>query len=269
MLFKQERKKVNLGVYLAMSGIDSILGFQDFRDYDFGKPEELKRQIDWQKYVRKAQIQRYGDCFAHATTGQAESQYMIENNVEGTTDLSVLWIDHWAKRFDRRPGINYEGSTLDGAATAMHDKGNLPEILWRYSAGRQGKPKGCGWKRALKEAKRHKIEQYSYQTLDEISMLVRLWWALHRGVVSIGMIVHQGWFEIKKDGTIPYPRPRVIIGGQLQGHAILAFNIDCDAEIVKIQNWWSGIPEHLKLSFDDLRDNLVSLLEITYQKRKE
>ena len=147
------------------------------------------------------------------------------NRSEGIDEpVSTRMLYEMAKRHDRWPGENYEGSSARGAMKGWHKNGVCPESVWRYRPQNPGFLTTERQQRAL----RYPLGAY-YRIIPRRSDFHA---ALNEvPAIFVTAAVHQGW-DRPEEGIIRYDRNATETGGH--AFAILGY-ID---EGFIIQNSW-------------------------------
>ena len=130
-----------------------------------------------------------------------------------------------AKRHDRWPGEDYDGSSVRGAMKGWHKNGVAPEHDWPYSSAKRG----YFTRKRQEAALRFPLGAY-YRVLKKRSDLHA---ALHEtGAVTVSAAVHDGWSRVGRNGVIPDRRELLTNGG----HAFCV--VGYTEEGFLIQNSW-------------------------------
>ena len=141
------------------------------------------------------------------------------------TPVSPRMLYEMAKRHDRWPGEDYEGSSARGALKGWHKNGVCPESAWTYDPERPGFFNSQRQKLALQ----FPLGAY-YRVLKKRSDVHT---ALHEtGAVFATASVHAGWNRVGRDGVIPDRHKNLANGG----HAFCILGYTDDGFI--IQNSW-------------------------------
>lgn len=213
----------------------------DFRDRMFVPTlVEVGTKIELKKY-REFKVPILDQGTEGACTGYGLAtvvNYLLRRRkvVPDNTPVSPTMLYHLARRYDEWPGEDYEGSDARGAMKGWHKHGVCSQELWKEV--KRVTPK------IAKDAASRPLGAYFRVNHKDLV-------AMHCAIAEVGIlyataIVHEGWDDVKPDGTIPQnDRP---LGGH--AFAIVAY----DERGFWIQNSWGddwGFEGFAHLSYDD------------------
>jgi hypothetical protein len=158
------------------------------------------------------------------------------------TPVSPRMFYEMARRYDEWPGEDYSGSSARGAMKGWQKHGICQEGEWPYDLGPKD-PRGLTQARTA-DAMRRPLGAYLRVNHKDLV-------AMHSALAEVGVLyatatVHEGWSNIAKDGSIPWPS--ALSGGH--AFAIVAY----DADGFWIQNSWGadwGRRGFARVSYDD------------------
>lgn len=161
------------------------------------------------------------------------------------TAVSPYMLYQLAKRYDEWPGEDYEGSSARGAMKAWHKHGVCGKDVWRNGKGKTGRRLS---EERAKDATARPLGAYFRVNHKDLV-------AMHAAISEVGVlyataIVHSGWSNVGRDGTIRYDSE--ILGGH--AFAIVAY----DADGLWIQNSWGndwGKQGFARISYEDWLEN--------------
>ncbi len=263
---------------LAFDRPDSRDWLYDYRD------ESLPEKFFFFEYCTSVKNQgREGSCVGFGAVSCYEAWMLMRRSpafirwlrLEPEPDMSERWAYESAKKNDRWPGEDYEGSSIKGGMIGL-SKGLCEECFWPYVAGEKGKPLPG----AEENAAKHKISEYRkvisrYEEADTSRVMVdgdeldldpltddqlkMIKEALFKnGPLSAGTIVHTGWGNVAADGIIPYSP----FNKKWGGHAIALVGYDDEAELFWLKNSWSeewGKQGYGALHYEDVAKNMMSV----------
>lgn len=202
----------------------------DFRDKMY-EPTlvEVPARIDLEAYKKwNVPILNQGKEGACTGFGLATvANYLLRKRREAPdeTQVSPRMLYEMAKRYDEWPGEDYEGSSARGAMKGWHKHGVASETIWPYN--QSSKDLTLTDRRAADAARRPLGAYYRVNHKDLVAMHCAL---AEVGILFATSIVHRGWEQIARDGTIPFQTKK--LGGH--AFAIVAY----DERGFWIQNSW-------------------------------
>ncbi len=148
------------------------------------------------------------------------------------TKVSPRMLYEMAKRHDRWPGEDYEGSSARGAMKGWHKNGVCPDSKWPYNPDREGY-----FTRARQEAALQFPLGAYYRVLKKRSDMHA---ALQQTkVVFAAGAVHAGWDRVGRDGVIPDNHKTLPDGGH--AFCIVGYN---ESGFIIQNSWgegWGGL----------------------------
>lgn len=139
--------------------------------------------------------------------------------------VSPRMLYEMAKRHDRWPGEDYEGSSARGAMKGWHKNGVCPDKSWPYDQDRHG----YFTRKRQEAALAFPLGAY-YRVLKKRSDVHAA--LMETGAVFATAAVHDGWSRVRRDGVIPDGRKMLANGG----HAFCILGYTEEGFI--IQNSW-------------------------------
>ena len=139
--------------------------------------------------------------------------------------VSARMLYEMAKRHDRWPGEDYDGSSVRGAMKGWHKNGVCPEREWPYDPAKRSYFNH----RRQQAALRFPLGAY-YRVLKKRSDIHAA--LIETGAVVASASVHDGWSRVTRKGVIPERYKRLTNGG----HAFCI--VGYTEEGFLIQNSW-------------------------------
>ncbi|MFQ5935631.1 MAG: C1 family peptidase [Acidiferrobacterales bacterium] len=227
---KTSRTKQTKSPALTERSFDVHRDSADFRDSIY-QPALIpldEQVVPHKDYINIRDQRREGACTGFGLA--AVIDYL--NQSRGVDEpISARMLYEMAKRHDRWPGEDYEGSSARGAMKGWHKNGVAPEIRWPY------KPREPGYLTAERQqlALRYPLGAY-YRVMPRRA-------DFHAALNEVPAIfataaVHKGW-ERPRHGIIEYDQSQMVSGGH--AFAILGYN---DEGFIIQNSWgptWGGL----------------------------